>query len=183
MKLIQFKTLIPGPWKNGLGITYQLDIYPDSSGFSAGGYDFRVSMAKVNSDNDFSIFESKMRYLKIIEGKGIVLNQKELLFNQSIFFSGDEKIHASLIKPNDQILDLGIIYNPKKVLVAEVEDKLETGDESFCYYFFNFNEEFKILQFEMKYLDALVFYQEDFSKLSEVLNLEKTLLIKIKFIG
>jgi environmental stress-induced protein Ves len=63
----EFKTI---PWKNGQGSTTELVISP---GATLDGFDWRLSIAKVDQDGDFSDFSGYMRDLVLIEGQGITL--------------------------------------------------------------------------------------------------------------
>ena len=59
------------PWKNGGGETAEIAIAPDGSGVDS--FDWRISMARVDSDGPFSTFPGVDRTLTIIEGAGLRL--------------------------------------------------------------------------------------------------------------
>lgn len=59
------------PWKNGRGETVEVAVYPQASGFADFGW--RVSMAGVTEDGDFSIFPGIDRTLAVLTGTGIEL--------------------------------------------------------------------------------------------------------------
>ncbi|SIQ73798.1 hypothetical protein SAMN05421641_11318 [Paracoccus thiocyanatus] len=59
------------PWKNGRGQTVQIAIHPPPAGLADFGW--RVSMADVAEDGDFSIFPQIDRSLAVLTGKGIEL--------------------------------------------------------------------------------------------------------------
>jgi len=59
------------PWKNGGGQTIEIAIFPE--GASLGDFDWRVSMARVESDGAFSIFPGTDRSLAILQGFGMEL--------------------------------------------------------------------------------------------------------------
>ena len=101
-------------WKNGLGITYQIAIYPNDSDVTKNNFIWRLSQAEVQNENSFSIFPDCERKLTIIQGAGLYLNQSPLRQNQIHTFSGEENIQCSLIE-QEPVLDLGLIY--KKNLV------------------------------------------------------------------
>ena len=63
-----FKTI---PWKNGLGHTTELAI---SDGGSLDDFDWRLSIASVVNDGDFSNFSGYQRNLVLIEGNGLTLD-------------------------------------------------------------------------------------------------------------
>jgi environmental stress-induced protein Ves len=59
-----FKTI---PWKNGLGHTTELAI---NSGGNLGKFDWRLSIASVVNDGEFSNFSGYQRHLVLIKGEG-----------------------------------------------------------------------------------------------------------------
>ena len=59
------------PWKNGLGHTTELAI---SDGGSLDDFDWRLSIASVVNDGDFSNFSGYQRNLVLIEGNGLTLD-------------------------------------------------------------------------------------------------------------
>jgi environmental stress-induced protein Ves len=103
------------PWKNGMGITYEVDIFPLESTLTDLNFDFRISMAQVSSENQFSKFLGMERYLTVIKGAGIKFNEKQLSFLDIIQFSGEAEIASGPLKAGEENLDLGVIYNPNKV--------------------------------------------------------------------
>ncbi len=183
MQLIRFENISPSHWKNGLGITYQIDIYPKEADFFAGSYLYRLSMAKVTCDNDFSVFEKKWRFLKIIEGKGLYLNDEKLLNDEALFFNGEEKIHSRLLDNKETVLDLGIIYDPKKIVLSEIKEIEKINDSFFRFYFINLKENKKIFNFEVNYLDTLVFENEEWPMLKSHWPIMDTIIIGLKIIG
>jgi len=86
------------PWRNGLGTTIELlkQDLPDGYGFA-----WRLSMADVTTNGDFSNFSGYDRTLLLLEGKGLTLAcngaihclEKPL---QSARFSGDDQTLATL---------------------------------------------------------------------------------------
>ena len=60
------------PWKNGGGETTEIAVFPEAAGLSE--FDWRVSMARVDSEGPFSEFPGIDRTLSILEGAGIVLD-------------------------------------------------------------------------------------------------------------
>lgn len=55
------------PWKNGGGITREVAIFPEGSGFDA--FDWRISIAEVPDEGPFSVFANIDRNLTILEGR------------------------------------------------------------------------------------------------------------------
>lgn len=60
------------PWKNGKGETIQIGIYPDNA--SLEDFDWRVSIATVDTDGPFSQFPGIDRVISILTGDGVVLS-------------------------------------------------------------------------------------------------------------
>ncbi len=58
-------------WKNGGGSTTQIAVFP--AGASLDNFDWRVSMARIETDGPFSIFAGIDRTLAILEGDGLRL--------------------------------------------------------------------------------------------------------------
>ena len=61
------------PWKNGLGHTTELAI---NSGGNLDNFDWRLSIASVVNDGDFSNFSGYQRHLVLIEGEGLILDHR-----------------------------------------------------------------------------------------------------------
>ncbi|MFT5114307.1 MAG: environmental stress-induced protein Ves [Parasphingorhabdus sp.] len=98
------------PWRNGLGHTIEIlkEDMPDNSGFA-----WRLSMADVVSDGEFSNFAGYDRTLLLLEGQGITLtydgNRSDSLQSllQAAQFSGDE--HTASTLHNGPIRDFNIM--------------------------------------------------------------------------
>ncbi len=61
------------PWKNGRGATTEMAIHPAEADVSARPFDWRVSMADVVEDGDFSPFPGYDRSLVVARGGGMEL--------------------------------------------------------------------------------------------------------------
>lgn len=100
------------PWKNGLGHTTELAI---SDGGSLDSFDWRLSIASVVNDGDFSNFAGYQRNLVLIEGNALTLDHRngdvdkltQLL--DIARFDGSSKTHGCLI--NGAIKDFNIMTN------------------------------------------------------------------------
>ncbi|CCV13114.1 HutD family protein [Mesorhizobium sp. STM 4661] len=60
------------PWKNGGGTTTEIAVSPDGAGLD--DFDWRVSMARVESGGPFSGFVGVDRTLAVLDGDGVVLD-------------------------------------------------------------------------------------------------------------
>ena len=72
MRLIRSKSYRRMPWKNGGGETTEIAVSPQNASLEA--FDWRVSMARVESDGPFSAFPGIDRTLAVLEGQGIELD-------------------------------------------------------------------------------------------------------------
>lgn len=71
LSLIAQQHFVTMPWKNGGGTTTQILTAPEGAGLA--DFDWRISMARVESNGPFSIFPDIDRNLCVIEGSGLVL--------------------------------------------------------------------------------------------------------------
>lgn len=60
------------PWKNGGGTTTEIMIWPENADVGT-GFEWRVSMADVATDGQFSAFPNYRRSLMVLAGNGLVL--------------------------------------------------------------------------------------------------------------
>lgn len=60
-------------WKNGLGHTDEIAIYPESAQLKLGDFDWRLSSATIEQNSTFSHFPDHDRMLVILKGKGVRL--------------------------------------------------------------------------------------------------------------
>lgn len=88
------------PWKNGGGTTTEIVVSPAGAGLDA--FDWRVSMARVESGGPFSLFPGIDRTLAIVEGGGIKLTIGGAIpvgldaGSQPLAFAADIQTHAIL---------------------------------------------------------------------------------------
>ena len=98
-------------WKNGGGETAEIALFPHGAGL--GTFDWRISMARVESGGPFSTFPGVDRTLSILEGEGIVLDiegrERVTLTGASApyGFPGDAVTDAEL--PGGPITDLNVM--------------------------------------------------------------------------
>lgn len=83
------------PWKNGLGSTEEIFVYPE------GASDFlvRLSMATLSTSGPFSLFPGIDRTLVLLEGKPIKLNERTVPLLTPIEFPGEDLVHSTVAAP------------------------------------------------------------------------------------
>ena len=124
-----FKTI---PWKNGLGHTTELAI---NSGGNLDNFNWRLSIASVVNDGDFSNFSGYQRNLVLIEGEGLILDHSngdidELTNLLDIaHFDGGSKTHGSLV--NGGIKDFNIMTKQNS-FTAEVNCYVKQHSANFA---------------------------------------------------
>lgn len=137
MKLIRAHEHKIMPWKNGLGTTAEIDIFPKGADFIKGDFDWRLSSAQVTASNQFSQFPGHDRWLMVLRGEGMMLNSQPLLLNQIVKFPGEDKIMCSLL--GGPVEDLGVIFNRNlydcEMKIVEVNKKMNLKLPSALYFF------------------------------------------------
>lgn len=101
----EFQTM---PWKNGQGITSQIELFPTSAELTKNNFDWRISQAQISSANSFSQFPGYDRCMTVVTGIGLKLNAHILLKNEIYRFHGEDSIDCTLLK--DPVEDLGVIF-------------------------------------------------------------------------
>jgi environmental stress-induced protein Ves len=71
MSIIRLRDGRAVPWKNGLGRTRELAVYPSDAGME--DFIWRVSVAEVDSAAPFSSFEGIDRYIALLDGAGFTM--------------------------------------------------------------------------------------------------------------
>lgn len=71
MSIIRLRDCPAVPWKNGMGRTRELAVYP--AGASMEDFAWRVSVAEVDSAAPFSAFDGVDRYIALLEGAGFTM--------------------------------------------------------------------------------------------------------------
>jgi len=118
-------------WKNGQGSTQELAF----GGSSLGSFDWRLSMAPVTTDGDFSDFEQYDRTLILIDGNGLTLNhengQQDALKQRfdMAHFDGGWRTKAKL--HDGDILDFNVM-----TLQSRCRSKVTASDGSQDQHFF-----------------------------------------------
>jgi environmental stress-induced protein Ves len=108
------------PWKNGGGMTTELAIHPANA---SDAYDWRISIADIESNGPFSTFEGYDRYIALLEGVGMELHfddgepvrlERRLQF---VKFAGEQRTEGVLL--SGKVRDFNVIYK-RDALRAEV---------------------------------------------------------------
>jgi Uncharacterized protein conserved in bacteria len=158
IELIEASDYKAMPWKNGLGTTAQIDIFPERAAFPGDEFQWRLSSAKVATSSEFSLFPKCDRWLMVWKGNGLRLNKNELRPFSPFQFSGEEKINAELL--NDEVVDIGLIYR-RDLIFAEMKlEKFSAPsrtihfDEGF-HYIICLEKSFKVADYTVKEGDTL----------------------------
>lgn len=106
------KQFISMPWKNGMGITWEL---ARQEALDGNAFSWRISIAEVGTDGPFSLYQGYQRIIGTLEGEGMLLevdktSAKEVGRFELFAFSGSSEVNCSLVK--GAIRDFNIIYRP-----------------------------------------------------------------------
>ncbi|SFT64653.1 HutD family protein [Mesorhizobium sp. YR577] len=105
------------PWKNGGGETTEIAISPEGS--TTGDFDWRLSMARVESGGPFSVFPGIDRTLAVLDGDGLLLTIEGMepaeltARSEPLPFPGDAPTNAELI--GGGVTDLNIMTRRGKL--------------------------------------------------------------------
>lgn len=100
-ELIKFASLLPRPWKNGGGSTTEIVGSPTGAGLDR--FDWRISVATIAQDGQFSVFEGVDRTISLLSGDGVELDLKNgqqvtlSAAEPSFAFEGELSIYARLL--------------------------------------------------------------------------------------
>ncbi len=111
--LKKHKNYKTSPWKNGLGLTSEVEIFPEGSDFSKSDFLWRLSSAKIRESSSFSSFPGYDRLLVLIQGQGVLLNGNHLAPLVPFFFQGETSIKCELVA--EEVLDLGLLFKRGEV--------------------------------------------------------------------
>lgn len=96
----------PQPWKNGLGVQYEITC----DGSLPDDWTWRLSTADITQDVPFSIIPGVNREFCVADGNGVVLNINGVDYQcepgSITKFRGDDKVHATLIDGPMRALNL-----------------------------------------------------------------------------
>lgn len=132
MKILTKDQFQEMPWKNGGGITTELFREPQS-----GEFNIRLSRARVSRDGPFSSFPQIDRWLVILSGKGIILNDLIELTPSSapFFFKGEDSISGKLI--SGEVIDFNVMirrnYGEAEILFLKEGFYKSENSQSFIF--------------------------------------------------
>ena len=134
------------PWKNGRGATTELAIHPEGSDLGVRPFDWRISVADVLEDGDFSVFPGYDRTLIVAQGGGMELSfdgasapTRLTAPGQGAAFSGDWFTRGRLL--DGPVKDFNVMsararthHECEVIAGVPVEFVWEPGSEAmFCY--------------------------------------------------
>jgi hypothetical protein len=97
---------LPQPWRNGGGITRELLTWP-----AGPDWQLRLSVADIQADGPFSVFEGVQRWCVVLDGAGVTLTingqmQQQTPSSAPLNFSGDVLTDCRLIAGASRDLNL-----------------------------------------------------------------------------
>lgn len=111
MRIVHYRQAPSVPWKNGLGLTRQLAIHP--AGATAESFEWRLSIAQLDHDADFSVFPGIERCLAVLEGRLLL----ERVGSESVQLAADSPparfpgdVAARGVVLQGPVLDLNLMY-------------------------------------------------------------------------
>jgi hypothetical protein len=110
LTLLRAADRAPQPWKNGGGLTWPVAVSPQGAGLD--GFDWRLSLALVESGGPFSAFSGVDRLMLVLDGRlelDIAGNDRLLLdeAGEAASFPGDAEVTAAL--PDGPAADLNLM--------------------------------------------------------------------------
>ncbi len=124
-------------WKNGLGHTDEIAIYPPGSDLKRGDFAWRLSSAQISQNSPFSTFPDHDRILIILKGKGMRLAHRfvegepeeavELPPLEPYEFPGDVASHCHLL--GGPVVDFSVFVRKAEVEAASEVVALGPGEE------------------------------------------------------
>jgi environmental stress-induced protein Ves len=123
-------------WKNGLGFTDEIAIYPPGASLAKGDFLWRLSSAQIEKASSFSMFPAHERVLVVLKGDGIRMahtfeegepedvNDVPALYPYE--FPGDIKSRCELI--GGPITDFSVFTRTGEVAVNVSVEKIQLDD-------------------------------------------------------
>lgn len=117
--LIRTDDVEPQPWRNGGGQTRELVVWP-----TADDWRFRVSVADIDANGPFSVFDGVTRWMTVIAGAGVRLrfadsDHRLVVGDSPIHFDGATAPHCELI--NGATRDLNLMTRGGQGMMEAVE--------------------------------------------------------------
>lgn len=100
-------------WKNGGGWTTEIAVYPHDAGLTGKPFDWRVSLAEIENDGEFSVFPGYDRTILLAEGAGMELSfdaastQRIAEYYMPFSFKGEWRCHCHLL--NGPVRDFNVM--------------------------------------------------------------------------
>jgi uncharacterized protein len=100
LRIIRAKDCTPVPWKNGLGVTREIAVFP--AGSDAEGFVWRTSVAEVNTAAPFSSFPGIDRSIVLLGGDGFTMTLDGTTVHplltpfEPFAFRGEAKVEVAL---------------------------------------------------------------------------------------
>ena len=119
------------PWKNGGGITRELLSWPPG----VADWHWRISVAQVDKDGPFSVFEGVQRWFAVLDGAGVqlALGQGEVVHTQRLTshseafcFDGAVPVDCTLIDGSTQDFNLMVRSALASATMRRVRAALQT---------------------------------------------------------
>jgi environmental stress-induced protein Ves len=137
MDPIQVSALPPTPWKNGGGSTRTIAIFPPEAGFH--DFDWRVSVADVESSGEFSRFPGVDRTILLLDGDGMILhfdNRSVALTTpyEPFAFSGDDRVRSELINGSTSDFNVMTRRGRAKADVKIVQSEVQLSADAAVFY-------------------------------------------------
>lgn len=108
LRLLNVSSLPVQPWKNGGGTTREIQCHPPQAGYDT--FDWRISLAQIQTPGDFSRFPGIDRHIMLIEGSSMHLRHEEQEHVLHPFtpysFAGEDKMACLLPQGPTQDLNL-----------------------------------------------------------------------------
>jgi len=110
VRILRARDRTPVPWKNGGGLTREVAVHPDGSGFD--DFDWRLSIAEVHAGGPFSSFPGIERQMAVLSGRLVLsLNGGEPLTlspqSRPLRFAGEMPVLAQA--PQEPVTDLNLM--------------------------------------------------------------------------
>jgi environmental stress-induced protein Ves len=121
MRVIKKTDQVEMPWKNGKGLTREIDRVSQPAS-NTDTFCWRLSLATISEPGPFSKYEGFGRWLVVWQGDGLKLNETLILPEEPHRFEGEDAISC---EPLSQVVtDIGLIFNRDQV---DAEMKIVKG--------------------------------------------------------